>query len=166
MTDIEGIKTEFGLPPVSQIGVAVWDVDKAVDYYSSIFGIGPFTVYEFVPEKHWLMEEPSYSKIKMGKAMLGRIEFELIQPLEGKSIHKDFLESHGEGLHHLGFNVPNYDEICEKFLQAGFKSMLRAETYVETYKGHLKACYFDTQKVGGIIFEIIWKSWLPECRNS
>ena len=82
MTEIERIKAEFGLPPVSQIGVAVWDVDKAVDYYSSIFGIGPFTVYEFVPEKHWIMEELTYSKVKMGKAMMGQVEFELIQPLE------------------------------------------------------------------------------------
>jgi len=100
----------------------------------------------------------------MGKAMWGNLELELIQPLEGQAIHTEFLQSRGEGMHHLGFNVANYDEICERFLQAGFKPLLRAESYVETYKGQLKACYFDTEKIGGIYFEIIWKSWLPECR--
>lgn len=160
MTGVDEVKTKLELPPVSQIGVVVRDMDKAVEYYSSIFGIGPFTVYEFVPEKHWFMEEPSYLRLLMGKAMWGDIELELLQPLEGESLHKDFLETHGEGLQHLGFNIPSYDEMFDKFRKAGFKPLMRAETYVETYKGYLKACYFDTRSIGGIIFEIIWKSWL------
>jgi 4-hydroxyphenylpyruvate dioxygenase-like putative hemolysin len=98
----------------------------------------------------------------MGKAMWGNVELELIQPLEGESLHTDFLETYGEGLHHLGFNVVNYDVVFERFLQEGFKPLMRAESYVAAYKGHLKACYFDTRRIGGIIFEIIWKSWLME----
>jgi methylmalonyl-CoA/ethylmalonyl-CoA epimerase len=153
------------LPPVSQIGVVVKDMDKAVEYYSSVFGIGPFTVYEFTPDKHWFMEKPSYLKLLMGKAMLGKIELELIRPLEGRSLHQDFLDVHGEGLQHLGFNVKDYDEIFSRFLKAGFQPLMRAESYVATYKGDLKACYFDTRRTGGIIFEIIWKSWLQKNQN-
>jgi len=41
---------------------------------------------------------------------------------------------------------------------------MRTETFVEIYDGHLRACYFDTSRVGGVICEIIWKSWLPECQ--
>jgi len=166
MAGIDDLKTKLGLPPVSQIGVVVRDVRKTADTYSSLFGIGPFTVYEFVPDKYWYMEELTYSKVLMGKAMWGNIELELIAPLEGKSIHRDFLERHGEGLQHLGFNVPDFDGLFERFIQEGFKPLLRGESYVETYKGHLKACYFDTRRVGGIIFEIIWKSWLPECQGN
>jgi hypothetical protein len=109
---------------------------------------------------HWFMEEPSYIKMLIGKTMWGDIELELIKPLEGRSLHKDFLATQGEGLHHLGFNISNYDEMFEQFKKAGFKPLMRAESYVDTYKGFLKACYFGTQAVGGIIFEIIWKSWL------
>lgn len=157
---MEDLKIKLGLPPISQIGFVVKDMDKAVEYYSSIFKIGPFTVYEFIPEKHWFMEELSYLKLKMGKAAWGDLEFELIQPIEGKSFHREFLETHGEGIQHLGFFVPNYDEMFEKFKAAGFKPVMRAETYVETYKGYLRATYFDTRRIGGIMFEIIWKSWL------
>jgi methylmalonyl-CoA/ethylmalonyl-CoA epimerase len=162
MTDADKLKVKLGLPPVNQIGVVVKDMNKAIEYYSSLFGIGTFTVYEFVPEKHWFMEEASYLKILMGKAQWGDIEWELLQPIEGKSLHKEFLETNGEGLHHLGFNIRNYDEMFDKFLEAGFKPVMRAESYVETYKGFLKACYFDTRRVGGVLFEIIWKSWLME----
>ena len=160
MEKSENLRTKLELPPVSQIGIVVRNVDKAVNFYSSFFGMGPFTVYEFVPENHWYMEESSYLKLKMGKTMSGEIEWEMIEPLEGRSLHQEFLENHGEGLQHLGFNVPDYDEMFEKMINAGFKPLMRAETYVETYKGNLKACYFDTREVAGIIFEIIWKSWL------
>jgi 4-hydroxyphenylpyruvate dioxygenase-like putative hemolysin len=160
MSTSETLREVLALPPVSQIGVVVRDIDKAADYYSAVFGIGPFTIYEFVPEKHWYMEEPSHLKLKMGKAMLGKLEWEMIQPLEGKSLHQEFLQKHGEGLQHLGFNVPNYDEVFKRMRKAGFQPLMRAETYVDTYKGYLRACYFDTRRVGGVIFEIIWKSWL------
>lgn len=159
MSNAEKLRGKLELPPVSHIGVVVRDMDKAVDYYSSVFGIEPFTVYEFVPDKHWFMEGLSYLKLLLGKAMWGDIELELIQPREGKSLHKDFLETQGEGLQHLGFFVADYDEMFDRFVKAGFKPLMRAETYVETYKGYLKACYFDTRGVGGVIFEIVWRSW-------
>ena len=158
MNSADKLKAQLELPSVSHIGVVVRDMDKAVEYYSSIFGLGPFTVYEFAPEKQWFLEKPSSFKIKMGKAMWGDVLLELLQPLEGRSLHKEFLDTHGEGMHHLGFLVPNYDEMFDKFKQAGFKPLTRVETYVETYKGNLKACYFDTRRIGGIIFEIVWWS--------
>jgi len=160
MSGIEDLKGKLTLPPVSQIGAVVKDVEKAATFYSSSFGIGPFTIYDWSPDRHWYNEEPSYLKLRMGKAIWGEIEIELIQPLEGISDHKSFLETHGEGLHHLGFNVPNYEEVFERFLKEGFRPLMRAESYVETYKGHLKACCFDTRKIGGVLIEIIWKSWL------
>jgi 4-hydroxyphenylpyruvate dioxygenase-like putative hemolysin len=160
MAEMKDIQLIFGLPQVSQIGFVVNDMNKAIQYYSSIFGIGPFTLYEFVPEKHWFMEEPSHIKLMMGKATWGNLELELIKPLEGKSFHKEFLETHGEGVQHFGFFVSNYDEMFEKFKTAGFRPVMRAETYVETYKGYLRACYFDTRCISGIMSEIIWKSWV------
>jgi len=152
----------LGLPPVTQIGVAVKDVRNAVDYYSSIFSIGPFYVYEFIPEKHWYFEQLSPLKLLMAKAPWGSVELELVQPLEGKTIHKDFLESHGEGLQHLGFDVANYEEIHERFIRAGFKPLQRVETYYAAYKGYAKAAYFDTHRIGGIVFEIMWRSWITK----
>jgi hypothetical protein len=96
--------------------------------------------------------------------MWGNMELELLQPLEGKSPHMDFFRQHGEGLHHLGFFVPNFDELCENFLREGFKPVLESASYVETYKGSIKVRYWDTDKIVGVLFEIIYKSWLPECQ--
>ena len=160
MEKVDELRALMALPPVSQLGVLVNDVDRAVNYYSSLFGLGPFTVYEFSPEKVWLWEKSSHIRVKQGKAMWGEIELELIQPLEGESIYNEFLRDHGEGIQHLGFNVVNYDEMFHRFEEAHFTPLLRVESYVDTYKGDLRCCSFDTRRVGGIVFEIIWKSWL------
>jgi hypothetical protein len=34
--------------------------------------------------------------------MLGSLMVELLQPVEGEGVYRDFLNEHGEGLHHLG----------------------------------------------------------------
>ena len=162
MNNSNELRAKLALPPINHIGVIVNHIDEAVEYYSSIFGLGPFTVYDFVPDKCWLWGEPIPLKLHMGKAMWGNIEFELIEPLGGESLHKSFLRTHGEGFHHLGFLVPNYDEMFNKFVNEGFEPLTWCDSYVETYRGYVKACYFDTRKVGGLIFEISTKSQLLE----
>lgn len=159
MNDVQRLRSEMGLPPPFQLGVVVRNMERAVDYYSSVFGIGPFRVYDFEPEKHWFDGEPSPLKLRMGKASWGDFELELLEPLEGKSMHREFLDTNGEGIQHLGFRVSDYEAIYDRLVKAGFKAVMRAETNVEAYNGLLKACYFDTRRIGGIVFEIIWRSW-------
>lgn len=163
MNSLNDVIDTIGLPTISQVGVVVRDVRKASALYSGFFALGPFTIYEFVPDRHWFMEEPSPLRLMMGKAMWGAVELELIEPLEGRSLHQEFLDSHGEGLQHLGFNVPDYEKVYDRMVQAGFMPLMRAESFLKQYGGYLKACYFDTRRLGGVICEIIWKSWLSEC---
>lgn len=163
MVNIEEVRKTIDLPAVSQVGVVVRDMDLAVEQYSRLFGLGPFTRYLFRPDRHWYRGEPSPLKIEMAKAWWGPVEFEMLQPVEGPSLHQEFLDAHGEGLQHLGFNVRNYDRVMEAMVTAGFEPVMRAESFVEQYDGNLKACYFDTRAVAGVICEVIWKSWLPEC---
>jgi len=49
--------------------------------------------------------------------------------------------------------------VCQRDA-AGFQPLLLAEAYVLTYQGTVRACHFDTRAVGGVIFEVLWKSWL------
>jgi len=154
MPGLDKTRRAIELPPVSQIVMVVRDVNKVVQLYSSTFGMGPWTVYEFAPEKHWVKEKLTHPKFLMAKATLGDIELCFMQPFEGESIHKEFLGTHGEGMFNLVFDVPNYDEVFEKFIKAGFEPLARAESYVELYKSFLKACYFNTNSTGGLLIEI------------
>ena len=160
MHSAEGLGTKLKLPPISQIGIVTRDAHKTVECYQALFGLGPWTVYDSTPDMYWFKGKPSHMRLRQGKAMLGGIELELVQPLEGESPFHEFLQEHGEGLHPLAFNTEDYDATIRRFEKAGFESLLRAEAYVPAYQGMVKACHFDTRAVGGVIFEVLWKSWL------
>ena len=162
MNEIEELKFKLKLPPVSQIGVVVTDIDKAVEYYTSFCGLGPFTKMDFTPDKYWYREELSYMTLRQAKAMWGDLELELMQPMEGKSLIHDFLTEQGEGINHLGFFMDNYDEAYEIMTRAGFTPLMRAEIDVKAHQGTVKAVWFDTQRIGGVFFELIWRSWLSK----
>ncbi len=52
MKSMEEFTAKMDLPPVTQIGVVVRDLDQAMEYYTKIFGLGPFNpVLDFKPDK-------------------------------------------------------------------------------------------------------------------
>ena len=163
MTGLDEIKGEIELPPISQIVMVVRDANRIVKEYSPLFGLGPWTIYEFIPEKFWFVGKPAWLRLLLAKAMWGDTELVLQQPLEASfSFYDDFLSTQGDGVLNFAFNVPNYEETFNKFLKAGFEPLMGCDTYVETYKGYLKACYFDTRSAYGILMEICDRSWLKQ----
>jgi 4-hydroxyphenylpyruvate dioxygenase-like putative hemolysin len=163
MKGIEEFTAKLNLPPVTQIGVVVRDVEQSVVYYSEILGLGSFEpIYDFEPDKSWYMGKSSPLRLRISRVMWGAMEFELLQPLGGKSIHQDFLDAHGEGLHHLGIDVTNYDDIVRMMNQAGFKPLQALETYIPRRDSWAKASFFDTEKIGGVIIEVMWRPWLAK----
>jgi len=164
MSTAELLRSKIGLPPVSQIGIVVADVNRSADMYAHIFGLPEFYIYDLEIDNHWYYGEKAPVKMRMGKAHWGQMEIELIQHLEGKkSLFPGWIETYGEGLNHLGFEVDDYEEVHRKMVAAGFDPIQWIETDYPVYEnGKAKACYFDTRRVGGVIFEIMWRSWAKE----
>lgn len=99
-----------------QIGVVVRDLDKTTAALTEIFGIGPFRTIDWPPAdrtdiQRYYYGEPGNFSARMAFTELGPVELELIQPLEGESIWADFLREHGEGIHHIRFNVPDIQPV-------------------------------------------------------
>ena len=79
-----------------QVGVVVKNLDKAVERLSSL-GIGPFTPMLLPPDaEQWFRGKPLDAKFKISGARLGEVVLELIQPVEGKSPHQEFLDSQSQ----------------------------------------------------------------------
>ena len=142
--------------------MVVKDVEKSAAFYSSAFGIGPFAIYEVVARPSLERRGTVEPQAQDGKGHVGQDRAGADRASRRDVGSPELSGDPRGGLHHLGFNVPNYDEVFKKFLEEGFRPFMRAESYVEGFKGHLKACSFDTRSVGGVLFEIIWKSWLME----
>lgn len=92
-------------PPMSQIGIVVKDIDKTIEYYKKVLGLGPFLRPDIIyKEKHYY-GKPVNSEWVMGFCSLGSVELEIIQSITDPIIYHDFLQEKGEGIHHLAFNV-------------------------------------------------------------
>ncbi len=139
------------LPPVSQIGIVVRDLQKTADYYTSTFGIGPFTMLDVNLDGVILRGKPGNMKIKVGFAQSGAMQIEMIQPLEGdNNLYAEFLDAKGEGIHHLGIQVDDFEAALAGMAGAGFQPVLYRN------QDGFAFAYMDTDKVGGIMIELIW----------
>jgi len=140
---------------VDQVGVIVRDMDRAVEYYQAL-GIGPFESLNVVPADRKVYGKPADDVKNLARvAQMGQLQFELIQPVSGESVQKEFLESKGEGINHLGFFVDDIDKEVAKLVEKGFKVISNGK-----FVGGGGFAYFDTDKVGGVQFELI--QWPPE----
>ncbi|MFX1536434.1 MAG: VOC family protein [Promethearchaeota archaeon] len=126
---------------VDQIGIVVKDMETSMKFYEKMFGIEPFPTVE---------SPVNSAKLKIGLLQLGEVQIELIQVLEGETIHSKFLEKKGEGLHHLGFFVDDIKKELTRLEEGGIKVLERG-TVLEV----VKFAYLDTEKFLGVVLELI-----------
>lgn len=142
------------LPAVTQIGIVVPDLEKAIAFYTETFSFGPFErIGEFrtlgYQETFYAGKRVEYNST-FAFFRLGPMEVELIQPLSGKTIYHDFLDAGRQGLHHLGFDVyGDFDERIKAYAEAGIKVLMSGRSPNRAF------AYLDTEKVGGVIFELL-----------
>lgn len=144
----DDVKQQLQLPDVGQIGVVVEDLDRAVAFFQSAFGLGPFRIQELEAPNVWDRGEEKHIKARLGFLTMGQVEIEFIHIVEGDSVHLEFLREHGEGLHHLGFRVKDFGPKLEQAKAMGFE-VLQTGPLGRVY------AYLDTRQCGGIIVELI-----------
>ena len=133
-----------------QIAIVVKSIDETVKFYKEVFGIGPFEIREAnFPTATYYGKKAGY-RGKRAFAQLGPVTLELIELIEGKTVHEDFLKEKGEGLHHIGFNVKDLDKCEEEARKAGLKIIQGFRR--EDGSGF---AYVDSDRVGGAMFELI-----------
>jgi len=89
---------------ITQIAVVVKDLRKTMKLYHETLGWGPWNVYEYKPpllHDTILRGVPTYYTMTGAEAHVGPVDVELIEPNEGPSIYKEWLDTHGEGVHHI-----------------------------------------------------------------
>ena len=140
---------------IDQVGVVVRDLERAVEYYSS-FGIGPFHPLHVTRVERTVYGKPADDVKNISRvAQMGHVQLELIQPVSGESVQKEFLDKRGEGINHLGFLVNDVDKEVAKLVAKGFKVISSVK-----YLGGGGVAYLDTDRIGGVLFELI--QWPPQ----
>jgi|SRR5271157_729502 len=99
--------------PISQVAMVVKDLEKSMREYTETMGWGPWTIYEYKPPRlHDMVLRGASQKFTWigAEAPVGETYIELLQPLEGRSVFREFLDQHGEGMHHIGYWAKTMDE--------------------------------------------------------
>ncbi len=136
---------------VIQIAHVVRDLDGAMKAYHESLGLGPWGVYRFAPpdvrdsEVHG---KPSTHAYWLAVTWRDDIQFELIQPDTGRSIYDDFLEQHGEGLHHIKFYYADCAKALEDYRRRGFNVIQSGKFDADEFY------YLDTEKTLGYVIEL------------
>jgi methylmalonyl-CoA/ethylmalonyl-CoA epimerase len=151
---------------LNQVCMVVNDLDKSMASLWRTFGMGPWDIhvrdYESENEAESIRDMTYYGKpaqfsYKMASThdKFGGVFIELIQPVAGDNIYRDFLKKNGEGIHHLGWHVVEsqeaFAETWKRLEEGGFPCMMSARLY------HTAVAYFDTTKVLGTILEVVWR---------
>jgi hypothetical protein len=143
-----------------QVALVVRDLDAALRTYVHEYGIGPWEIYEFNPSNVADMvkdDKPAEYAMRIAVTMVGHVQWEVIEPLDDRSMYAEFLAAHGEGLHHVGVGVPSYDGALETLRGKGH-SVLQGGLY-----NGVKFSYLSTDRDLGVITEIFdWPAGLKQ----
>jgi hypothetical protein len=153
-------KTEPKLPffrnGIWQVALLVEDLDKAVEAYWKLFGIGPWHIYTYARP---LVKDMTYRgapadyEIRLALAQVGPMQLELIQPLAGDSLYAEAVEEQGYGLHHLAVLVDDMQSAAAQAQTAGLDVVLSGRGY--GLDGDGGYAYLDTEGELGTILELV-----------
>ena len=113
-----------------QLCVVTRDLDTLVRHYADRLGVGPWGGQQYeapLLTGRTYRGQPAAYTMRLALAWTGQLNWEIIQPLEGPSLYHDFLEAHGEGIHHVGVLLKDMDidwpEVYRRFAERGFEAV-------------------------------------------
>jgi catechol 2,3-dioxygenase-like lactoylglutathione lyase family enzyme len=112
---MEGV---FGTSKISQLGLVVRDIESAKNEWARFLGleVPPTVAYGdySVVQTTYKGEAAPYANCLLAFFDVGDgLQLELIQPNKYPSTWRDFLEHHGEGIHHVAFKVGDTEKIVK-----------------------------------------------------
>lgn len=137
---------------VAQVAVIVKDIDKARNAWASVLGMPVPDIsiaegHESRPTQY--KDIPTNAKCKLAFLRMENLQIELIQPLGGKSTWQEYLDTYGEGIHHIAFNVKDINGVEEKFATVKMPTVQRGGWNGGAYS------YIDASADLGCILELL-----------
>jgi methylmalonyl-CoA/ethylmalonyl-CoA epimerase len=134
-----------------QLGIVVRDLEATVRRYEDDYGIGPWEFAQIdLGEANNYREygRPVERSNRIAIATVGRVMWELIEPLDEEGIYARFLAEKGEGVHHIALATPSFEGAVAEQAERGNDLVLSG-----TYSG-IDLAYLPTDRDLGVITEI------------
>jgi catechol 2,3-dioxygenase-like lactoylglutathione lyase family enzyme len=149
------LKLSFLKNGIEQIAILVEDLDKAVQTYWDLLGVGPWTFYTYgkpLLKRASYRGQPANPIQRIALARLGSLRIELIEVVQGPTIFSDWIEGHGYGPHHVGVEVKDMAAALAEAREAGLEVIQDGAGYGLDGDGHF--AYLDTEASLGMVLEL------------
>jgi methylmalonyl-CoA epimerase len=93
---------------LNHVGVIVHNLDDTLKIYERIFGLKPTTV-----------KTGMEGKARVAFVPVGDGEIELIQPLDPNMTQSKFLQTRGQGIHHVSLSTDNIESEVDRMRKEG-----------------------------------------------
>ncbi len=140
---------------ITQVCIIVRDLEVSAARYGEILGIdmsANFQTTRLHDHTHaTYYGQPTDARAYLTSIDIGHLQFELLQPLDPPSSWKDYLDQHGEGIHHIAFFLPKTDVAAKSFEEQGYvitqQGLFTGQTGMYTY--------LDTNKDLAVVIELL-----------
>mgnify|MGYP001126054987 CR=1 FL=1 len=150
----EEIYRDPGLKTVVQVAIVCKDIEATTRRWAELLGVEPPAIRTTRPGREVKLiyrGRPSDGRVKLAFIRLGQVSLEFMEPVGGDTSWAEFLEKHGEGVQHLGFQVKDLERSLDTLKRLGFAELHRGRydgdngTYV----------YMDTKDALGVTIELL-----------
>lgn len=124
---------------VDHIGIAVKNLKEGMEFYKALF---PEAIYEEINYESGRMD--------IGMIVAENVKVELLCPWDNSSAIGKFIEAHGEGIHHIAYEVSNIQKQMELVDCLGIRRVTE-EPYLGA-EGH-PVFFLHTEDTNGISYE-------------
>jgi LAO/AO transport system kinase len=125
---------------IDHLGIAVRSLDQALKFYESQLGLGVS-----------MRETVALEKVNVAMLPLGEPRIELLEPAGPDSVIAKFLETRGEGLHHVALRVPDLQAAVERLRASGARILNEPRPGAG---GHLYT-FVHPSSTAGVLLELI-----------
>ena len=143
---------DIGTKAICQIGIVVRDIERTAKIYADLFGMDMPNIITTDPEEiaHTRFRgAPTQARARLAFLKMGDISLELIEPVGGPSTWKEFLDEHGEGVHHIAFRIKGMERVLTFLEGKGISAIQRGD-----YTGGRYA-YVDSAPSLAVIIELL-----------
>jgi methylmalonyl-CoA/ethylmalonyl-CoA epimerase len=140
-----------GLKTVVQVAIVCRDIDATSKRWAAVLGVRPPRITTTKPGsdiKEVFHGRPTNGQAKLAFIKAGQVELEFAEPVGEGTSWKEFLDQHGEGVHHMAFQITNLDKTVKAL---GFP-VLHSGRYDDNDGSYT---YVDSGNALGVILELL-----------
>jgi catechol 2,3-dioxygenase-like lactoylglutathione lyase family enzyme len=144
----------FGNNVVCQVGLIVNDIEAMARKYCEVFGVEMPPIIQtlgYEVTKTTYQGAACDATAKLAFFNMGQVQIELIEPDAQSSVWRDYLNEHGEGVHHIAFMVKDTDGTV-KFLEDHGIGVLQQGLYSDASGMYT---YVDSAPALGVMLELL-----------